>query len=213
MRGGLGWEEAEELGIDAVDDAGEVGLPVEEIELVDLHREHLAPVFMIDEVVVTGVEVFEVVELHLLFIFPAPPLDVLHEVWYGGLEINHQVGILDDGHHRLEEVHIAVEVAVVEVSHGIVVGGEDIDALKDAAVLDDGLLGAGDVEQVAEALLEEIDLQGERPPGDVLVVVLKIWIELHGLKLRCPPIVTGEHRGERGLSTSYISCYGNMHLR
>ena len=73
------------------------------------------------------------------------------------------------------------------------------------------MVGTRDIEQVAESLLEEIDLECKRPPWDVLVVVFEIWVELHGLKLRCPPIVSGEHRGERGFPTTYISCYSYMH--
>ena len=205
-------EEAEEVGIDAVDDSREVRLPVQEIDFIDLYGNHLPFVMLIDEVVVELIEVLQVVELHLLLILPAPFLDILHEMRDRRPQIDHQVGHLDSRHHRLEELHVAFEVAVVEVAHPMVVDREDIDALEDAAILDDRFLRMGDLEQVLEALLEEIHLQRERPPRDILVVVVEIGVMLHGLELWNPSIVSGEHSGEGSLTAPDISCDDDVHV-
>ena len=128
-----------------------------------------------------------------------------------GAEVDHQIGVFDDVEHRLEEFHIGLEIAVGEVAHGVVVGGEDIDALVDGAVLDDGVLGLGDVEQVAKSLLEKVNLKGERPAGDVGVIVFEIGVVIDGFETRFPAVVTGEKVGERCLAATHISCDGDMH--
>ena len=57
-----------------------IGLPVEEVDLIDLYGDHFSLIMLVDEVIVELVEVLEVVELHLLLIFPAPFLNILHEM-------------------------------------------------------------------------------------------------------------------------------------
>ena len=204
-------EQSEEVGIDALYDSGEIGLTVEEIDFVDIHCEHFSLVLLVDEVLVEQVEVLQVIELHELLIVPAPPLDVLHEMRDRGPKVYHEVGHLDNSHHRLEELHVAVEVAVVESAHGMVVGGKDIHPLEDAAVLDDGDIRLCDVEEVAEALLEEENLKGERPSRDVFVVVVEIGVVVDGFKFRNPSIMLGEQIGKRGFPATYVSSDDDMH--
>ena len=206
------WEKAEEYGVDTVGDRCQVGFAIEEVKVVHFHGEHLAGVFLVDELVVEAVEVFQVVKLHLLLIAATALLDVLHQVGNGGAEVNHQVGHMDGRHHRLKQFHIAFVIALVEIAHRVVVGREDMHAFEDAAVLDHRLPGVGDVEDVLEALLEEIHLEGERPPRDVLVVVLQIGVVLHSLKLGNPSIVLGEEFRERGLPTTDVACDDDMHV-
>lgn len=204
-------EEPEEIGVDAVDDASQVGLAVEEVEVVNFHGEHLSRIVVIDELIVEPVEILQIFQLYLLFVVAPPFLNVLHQMRDGRPQVNHQVGHSHHGHHRLKQFHIALEVAVVEIAHLVVVDGEDIDTLKDASVLYDRLFRPCDVEQVFEALLEEIDLEGKRPSRDVFVVVLKIRIVVDGLELRRPTIVTGEQVGQCSLAAAYISCDDDMH--
>lgn len=128
-------EESEEGGVDAVDDGGEVCGLVLEVEVVDVDGEHSAPVFLVDEFLVELVQSLEVVDGYGLLVVPSPLLDVLYEVWHRRAQVDHQVGVAHDFCHLLEEFHVGVEVPVAEVSHGAVVGGEDIHSLIDASVL------------------------------------------------------------------------------
>ena len=204
-------KETEEMGVDELDNLCEVGLSVEEIEIIDIYGEHLSLVVVVDEIVVELIEVFQVVELNLLLVVPTPLLDIGHQVWDGGLEINHQVGHLDGGHHRIEEIHIAFEVAVVEIAHGMVVGGEDIHAFEDAAVLDDALVRLSYFKYVLETLFKEIHFKRERPSGDVLVIVVEIRVVIDGLKLRFPSVVSCEQCSERRLAAANVTCDYNVH--
>ena len=93
----------------------------------------------------------------------------------------------------------------------MVVGGEDVHALKDAAVLDDGLVAGVDAQNVLEALLQEEHLQGKRPSLDVLVVVAQVGVVHHGLHEGFPTVMLGEHLGQGGFTATDISCYNDVH--
>ena len=132
-------------------------------------------------------------------------------MWHGGTQVDHQVRMANDVEHRLEELHVGLEVAVVEVSHRVIVRREDVDTLEDGTVLNDGVVGTRYVEEVAETLFQEVHLQRKRPTRDVSIVVLEVWIELHSLEARLPPVMAGEHISERRLSAPDVSCYCYMH--
>ena len=91
------------------------------------------------------------------------------------------------------------------------VRGEDAGVLVDGAVLDDDVLLLGDLHHVLETLVQEVDLQVEGPPLHVFVEVGEVGVEVDGLELRGPPVVGGEHLGQRGLSAADISGDGDMH--
>ena len=68
------------------------------------------------------------------------------------------------------------------------------------------------LKDILEALREEIGLKVVRPTGNVLVVILKIWIVRDGLILRSPSVMLGEHPGESGLAAADISRYTYVHI-
>ena len=91
------------------------------------------------------------------------------------------------------------------------VGSKDAGILKDGAVLDDGVGTSGDFHHVAEPLVEEIHLKVEGQTAHVGVKVLEIRVHLHRFEAGSPSVPLGEHLGQRGLSTPYVSGYGYMH--
>ena len=205
-------EESEEPCVDTVDDGCEVSRVVEEVDFVDVDHHHLALVLLEDELLVAMVEIGEILYLDGFFIFPAPFLDILHEVRDRGSEIDHEVGIAHHLHHRLEEFHVGLVVGVAHVSHGLVVGGKHIDTLEDRPVLYDGTFGVCYLENVAEAFFEEVDLECERPSVNIVVVVFQVRVMRHRLKLRCPSVMFGQHSGEGGFPAPYVACYSDVHV-
>ena len=186
---------------------------MEEVGVVLVDNDEAAGVVLEDETLVGLVETFEVLQLYDLLIVPATLLDVADEMRHGGAEIYHQVGLVGEGYHQLEEFHIGLEVTVGHIALGVVVGGEDIHALKDGAVLNDGAASLLEVEHIAEALFEEIDFHREGPSGDVLVIVFEIGVVRHSLELRRPLVVVGEHLRQGGLAAAYVSCYDDVHIK
>ena len=209
--GGLFGEQVEELMVNFVHHEGEVVGAVLVVEIIDVDGQHAAAVLVVDEVLVAVVEVAQVFDGHGLLVVAAALLDVLHEVAHRRAQVNHKVGVAHDVGHVVEQFHVGAEVAVAEVAHGVVVGREHVDALEDGAVLDDGVVGRGNLQQVAEALLEKIHLECERPACNVLVVVLEIGVVVHRLEACLPSIVVGEHAREGGLTAAYVSGDGYVH--
>ena len=105
------------------------------VEFVDINNEHLSLVFVADEVVVAVVESLQILYWYFLLASPSSLLYVLHEVWHGRPEINHEVGQLHLLHHNLVELHISLEVAVGHVALRVVVGCKHEHSLMESAVL------------------------------------------------------------------------------
>ena len=89
---------------------------------------------------------------------------------------------------------------------------ENIDTLKNRAVLDDGMHRLLHSQHILETLLEEISLQAKRPTLDIRVIVLEIRIETDALEARFPAIITRQHLGQRRLACSNISCDSYIHV-
>ena len=92
------------------------------------------------------------------------------------------------------------------------VGGEDAGVFVDGAVLHHYIVGTRDFHHIPEALVEEINLEIERPTRYVVVVVFEIRVEVYVLKAGYPSIMLCKHCGKGGLSASDISGYCNMHI-
>ena len=73
-------KEAEELGINLIDDVTKLLGVVLEVEIVYFHNEHIAGIFVHDEIFVEIVDTFQIIQRHLLLIITTALLDILHEV-------------------------------------------------------------------------------------------------------------------------------------
>ena len=132
-------EQTVELGVDLVGDGGEVFGTVLVVEVVGFDDEDFA--FVVgDPLLVAVVEVAEVLDADAFLVLAAALLDLCHQGRDGGLEVDQQVWLADHGHHQVEELHVGVEVPVGKISHGLVVGHEDMHTLKDGPVLDDHVI-------------------------------------------------------------------------
>ena len=204
-------EEAEKLGVHLVDDLAEIGGVVLKIHSVGLNDEHAAFVPAEDEILVFLIEVGQVVNLHRLLVLSSAALYLRHESGHGLTEVDHHIRHFHLPFHQVEELHESLVVPFGEVSPLVVVTDEDIDALEDRAVLDDGVRGALHRQHILEPLFEEIGLQTERPAVDIAVVILQVRIEAHGFKPRLPSVIPRQHLGQRRLPGTDISCYGYIH--
>ena len=203
-------EQAVEAGVDFVGDGGEVGGVVFEVEAGFVDGQNFALVLG-DEFFVAFVEALEVIEAHGLLVVAAAFLDLGDQMRDIAFEIDQQIREFHRLHHHIEKVHVGIEIAFGEVALGVVVGHEDIDALKDGAILDNHLFALGNVHHVLETLRQEIDLQVERSAGDVLIVILQIGVVGDGFKFRRPAVMLGQHPRESGFSAADIPGDSNVH--
>ena len=95
---------------------------------------------------------------------------------------------------------------------GVEIGREDARILKDGAVLDNDVVLPGDIHDILEALVEEVDLEVERPARHVGVEVIEIGVELDGFEVGLPSIVAGKQGGECGLPAPDISSDDDVHV-
>jgi len=204
-------EEAVELGVDHVGDLLEGLRVVAELTVVAIDDDEVAFVAF-DPLLVAFAESLEVIDAYALLELAASLLDLCDERGYGAADVNHQVGQLDEGHHEVEEVGVVVEVAVAHVALGMEVGGKDACILENGAVLNDGFGALANLHDVLEALVQEVDLEVERPAAHVLIEIVEIGVVVDGLEACRPAVVGSKELGEGGFATTYVSCDGDMHF-
>ena len=91
------------------------------------------------------------------------------------------------------------------------VGREDAGVFVDTAVLHDDLVALADFYHVQEALVQEVNLDIERPALHIVVEVGKIGVVIDRFEFRGPFEVLHEHLGQRGFSTADIAGYRDVH--
>ena len=67
-------------------------------------------------------------------------------------------------------------------------------------------------QNILETLGQEIDLQIERPPLDILVVILQVWVISDCLIFWRPAIMLRQHTSQCRLAAADISCYSDVHF-
>lgn len=116
---------------------------------------------VLDPVFISLVETCDVVDADALLILAATLLDLAHEVRDRALEVDQEVRRVHQGHHQVEEVRIVLEVSCAHEAHAVEVRREDARVLIDRTVLDDHLVKLRDVDDILEALVEEVYLKIE----------------------------------------------------
>ena len=71
-----------------------------------------------------------------------------------------------------------------------------MNTLVDGTILNNSMVGLGDVDEIAESLLEEIHLHIERPTVNIAVVILEIRVTINRLKPWLPAIMFGQKTGK-----------------
>ncbi len=158
------------------------------------------------------VQAREVVDSDAAFIFPAPLLDLGHKIRDGGFKVDEQVGLADQRHHQVEEVRVVLEIPCAHKAHVVKVRGEDAGVLVDCPVLDDDIAAPGDVHDILEPLVQEINLKIERPTLHVGVEIGKIRVEVNRFELGRPAVMGRQHLCQGGLAAAYVACYRNVHI-
>ena len=135
------------------------------------------------------VESLQIINTNTLLEVTSTLLDMTHECRDAASDIDHQVGQFHQTDHQVEEISIVCEVTVAHQSLVMQVGCENLCVLEDSTVLDDGFLVLCNFHHVVEALVQEIDLQVERPSFHVLVGVSEVRVVVHRFEVWLP-IVT-----------------------
>jgi hypothetical protein len=89
------------------------------------------------------------------------------------------------------------------------VRGKNIGIFIDGAVLDDATFAAANLKDIVEAVVEEIDLQVERPTLHVFIEIVYVGIFFNIFEVWLPIEMVGEEFGKGGFSGTDVSgkCY------
>ncbi len=90
------------------------------------------------------------------------------------------------------------------------VRGKDMGILVDGPILYDHLVTILNLNNLFQAVIEEVHLEIERPTGHVLIEVVEVRIVLHILEPGFPIIMFGQLLRKRGFACTYVTGYCNM---
>src|SRR5690606_23383553 len=110
-----------------------------------------------DPAFVVFVQVFQVVQPHGVFVFTSPFLNLPNQFRDIGSEVNQQVGCLNKVDHRVENVQVALVIAVADMAAFVQVGGKNVGIFIYGAVLNGGVFISPDFINLAEPAVQEID--------------------------------------------------------
>ena len=204
------WEESEEFGIDEVGYLAEIFGILAKLQIVAIYDDEFALV-VLDPLLIAIVQALEVVDADALLEVSASLLDVLHQGRNAALDVYHEVWELDQTNHEVEEVGIIGEITVAHHADVVQIRGKDTGILEDGTILHDGLVAARNLHHVMETLVQEVNLEIERPALHILIIISEIRIIIHWLEVCLPAISLGKHFGQCSLAATYISCYCYMH--
>ena len=137
-------------------------------------------------------QAFEIVDTDAALVFASTFLDFSHHVGDGTAQVNHQVGSIHQGYHQVKQVAVVVIIAAAHKPHIVQVGGKDVGIFVYRAVLYNYIVAPADLNYVAEALVQEIDLQVERPSLHILVKICEIGVVVNWFKAGSPFEVLAE---------------------
>ena len=128
------------------------------VKIIRLNDENLA-LIVADPLLVSFVKVAQILDADALLVVTAAFLNLGNKGRYRGFEINQQIRLPNHRHHKIEQMHIGLEVAVRKVAHSLVVGNEDMNTFKNGPVLDDDLVRLCNLQQILETLCQEVGLK------------------------------------------------------
>ncbi len=128
------------MGINLVDDGTEMFGVILEIHLVRINSQYAPFVLMINKILVSFVQIAEIINLHPLLILASTLLDLGNERRYGFAQVDHKIGQAHELFHVPKELHIGLIITFGEVAAFVVIRYEDVNALKDTAILNDSML-------------------------------------------------------------------------
>jgi len=135
---------------------------------------------------------------------------MLDQCGYTRSQIDEQVGRLNLSSHRVEELEVIFEVALLNQSHFIQIGRKDGRIFVNRAILNDGLHPPAYFDDLLQALVQKVHLQVERPSAHVVVKIYQIGIVVRRLKQRFPTVMPRQQLAKRGLSSTNIARNSDM---
>jgi len=153
-------EKSEEFCIDLVDHLLEILRAVLELDAVYVKNKQIV-LIVLDPVLVALVQTGDIIDTDALLILAAPLLNLADEIRNGTAEIDKQVRRIHERHHKVEKIGIILEIPCAHKPHTVKVRRKDTCVFIDGAVLDDDIVLLGDIHNILEPLVEEINLKIE----------------------------------------------------
>ena len=134
----------------------------------------------------------QVVEPNAAFVGASALLNLAHQGWNAGVQVDKQVGSLDKLLHEAKELLVGVVVARAHQAHVVQVGRKNIGVFVDGAVLNHVFALTPYAVNLAEPAVQEVNLQVEGPSRHVVIKLVEVGILVHLFKVGLPAIVLGE---------------------
>ena len=151
----------------------------ENIELIGFHHQDRYIGEPVDPAVVGDVKAVQVFRIDGLFVVPVAVLDPGDKGISGCFQVDDQVRWAQVGSHDGKQVTVILPVALVHIAHLVQIVSENFHILIDCPVLDYAAIFGGNLALITEAMVQEIDLQIERPALHVTIEITQVGIIGH----------------------------------
>ena len=103
-------------------------------------------------------------------------------------DVNHEIRKFYQTDHKIKEVGIVFKIPVTHHTDIMKIWSENLRIFKDSSILNNCIITLGDFYYIMKSLIQEIDLQVERPSFHILVIISQIGIIINRFEIRFPTI-------------------------
>jgi hypothetical protein len=179
------------------------------IEVVDIDDEQAVLIAPYPLLIVL-IEVLQILELDVELKIPVTLRDLLHQLWDVCFEVYEQVWRLHEADHGIEDVQVALVVAVIDVAAAVKICRENMCVFIDGPVLDHRFSAVADLADLVEAAVEKVDLQVKGPARHVGVKIPQVGIVINRLEQSRPPVMTCQLVGECTFAGANVARNGQV---
>lgn len=172
-------KQAVQLKVDATHYPGKVLSVADKIRRVDVNRHDSALAVSSDPLFIVVVDVLKILQLDIELVVPIPFLDLLHQLWNVGFQVNQQVWRQNKIDHGMKQVQVVLIVPVVHEPTGVEVRGENVSVLVNSPILDNCFVVLPDLADLVEAAVEKINLEVKRPLFHVIIEIAEIGVVIN----------------------------------
>ena len=181
-----------------------------EVDIIRIDDQQVADVVGSDPLLVALVEPLEVIQAHATLVIAASGLDVVDERGNAGPQVDQQVRRLDLGGHGLEKRGVILEITGGHEPHIVQVRRKNVGIFVDGPVLHNGLITPVNAQYLCVTIMEEIDLQVERPALHIQVEIAEVGIIVRRLIMHFPTEVFAQLSAEGGFASTDVAGYRDV---
>lgn len=183
---------------------------IDKIQFISIDDEDRAVLIGFDPLIVTLIQLFEIIKTHVAFIIPATRLNMRHEGGDGSFEINQQIRLADRAHHNFKKCEVVLKITGGHQPHFVKIRCEYIGIFINSPVLYRWTVTGLNFDDLLKPGIQKVYLQVEGPTLHVKIKIVEIRIGRSVFIMNIPAIMSAQCAGQACLARADISSNTDM---